>query len=63
MTVEMWMGIGAIIAIIGFIMLRIGMNMQAKGNRNAAMVTMFAWLFLIVGVMTAFSFFRVKYLS
>lgn len=63
MTVEMWMGLGIVVAIIGFVMWRIGMNMQTKGNRNAGMVTMIAWLFLMVGVMTAFSFFRVKYLS
>lgn len=63
MTVEMWMGLGIIVAIIGFVMWRVGMNMQAKGNRNAGMVTMIAWLLLMVGVMTAFSFFRVKYLS
>ena len=48
MTVEMW---------------RVGLSMQAKRNRNAGMVTMIAWLLLMVGVMTAFSFFRVKYLS
>ena len=61
MTVEMWIGI--IVAIIGFVMWRTGLSMQAKGNRNAGMITMIAWLFLMVGVMTAFSFFRVKYLS
>jgi hypothetical protein len=63
MTVEMWMGLGIVVAIIGFIMWRVGLNMQAKRNRNAGMVTMIAWLLLMVGVMTAFSFFRVKYLS
>ena len=56
MTVEMWMGLGIVVAIIG-------LSMQAKRNRNAGMVTMIAWLLLMVGVMTAFSFFRVKYLS
>ena len=59
MTVEMWMGLGIVVAIIGFIMWRAGLSMQAKRNRNAGMVTMIAWLLL----MTAFSFFRVKYLS
>lgn len=63
MTVEMWMGLGIIVAVIGFIMWRVGMHMQTKGNKNAGMVTMIAWLLLMVGVMTAFSFFRVKYLS
>ena len=58
MTVEMWMGLGIVVAIIGFIMWRAGLS-----NRNAGMVTMIAWLLLMVGVMTAFSFFRVKYLS
>ncbi len=63
MTVEMWMGLGIIVAIIGFVMWRVGLSMQAKGDRNAGMVTMIAWFCLIVGIMTAFSFFRVKYLS
>ena len=30
MTVEMWMGLGIVVAIIGFIMWRVGLNMQAK---------------------------------
>ena len=37
MTVEMWMGLGIVVAIIGFIMWRVGLNMQAKRNRNAGM--------------------------
>ena len=52
MTVEMWMGLGIVVAIIGFIMWRAGLSMQAKRNRNAGMVTMIAWLLLMVGVMT-----------
>ena len=48
MTVEMWMGLGIVVAIIGFIMWRVGLNMQAKRNRNAGMVTMIAWLLLII---------------
>ena len=43
MTVEMWMGLGIVVAIIGFIMWRAGLSMQAKRNRNAGMVTMIAW--------------------
>ena len=54
MTVEMWMGLGIVVAIVGFIMWRVGLSMQAKRNRNAGMVTMIAWLLLMVGVMTAF---------
>ena len=30
MTVEMWMGLGIVVAIIGFIMWRAGLSMQAK---------------------------------
>ena len=63
MTVEMWMGLGIIVAIVGFVLWKTALSMQAKRNRNAGMVTMIAWLLLMVGVMTAFSFFRVKYLS
>lgn len=63
MTVEMWMGLGIIVALIGFVMYRVGLNMQHKGNKNGGMLTMIAWLLMMVGVMTAFSFFRVKYLS
>ena len=48
MTVEMWMGLGIVVAIIGFIMWRAGLSMQAKRNRNAGMVTMIAWLLLMV---------------
>lgn len=49
MTVEMWMGLGIVVAIIGFIMWRAGLSMQAKRNRNAGMVTYdsvvhFSWL-------------------
>ena len=43
MTVEMWMGLGIVVAIIGFIMWRVGLNMQAKRNRNAGMVTSHGW--------------------
>lgn len=32
MTVEMWMGLGIVVAIIGFIMWRVGLSMQAKRN-------------------------------
>ena len=49
MTVEMWMGLGIVVAIIGFIMWRAGLSMQAKRNRNAGMVTMIAWLLLMDG--------------
>ena len=63
MTVEMWMGLGIVVAIIGFIMWRAGLSMQAKRNRNAGMVSTIAWLLIMVGVMITFSFFRVKYLS
>ena len=28
MTVEMWMGLGIVVAIIGFIMWRVGLSMQ-----------------------------------
>ena len=35
MTVEMWMGLGIVVAIIGFIMWRAGLSMQAKRNRKA----------------------------
>ncbi len=34
MTVEMWMGLGIVVAIIGFIMWRAGLSMQAKRNRK-----------------------------
>ena len=34
MTVEMWMGLGIVVAIIGFIMWRAGLSMQAKRNRS-----------------------------
>ena len=63
MTVAMWMVLVIFVAFICVIMWRSGLSMQAKRNRNAGMVTMIAWLLLMVGVMTAFSFFRVKYLS
>ena len=64
MTVEMWMGLGIVVAIIGFIIMwRAGLVCRQKETGNAGMATMIAWLLLMVGVMTAFSFFRVKYLS
>ena len=46
MTVEMWMGLGIVVAIIGFIMWRAGLCMLAKRNRYAGMVSMIAWLLL-----------------
>lgn len=63
MTVEMWMGLGVVVALIGLVLYRIGLSMQNKGNKNGGILTLIAWLLLMVGVMTAFSFFRVKYLS
>lgn len=60
MTVEMWMGLGIVVAIIGFIMWRAGLSMQAKRNRNAGMVTMIAWLLLMVGVMNRIFIFQSK---
>lgn len=63
MTMEMWMGLGVIVALIGFVLYRVGLSMIHKGNKNGGMFTTIAWLFIIVGVMTAFSFFRAKYLS
>lgn len=63
MTVEMWMGLGIIIAIIGFVLWKTALNLKTKGNRNAGMFSTIAWLLIMVGVMTTFSFFRVKYLN
>ena len=37
MTVEMWMGLGIIVAIVGFVLWKIALNQKAKGNRNAGM--------------------------
>ena len=63
MTVEMWMGLGIIVAIVGFVLWKTALNLRAKGNRNAGMFSTIAWLLIMVGVMITFSFFRVKYLS
>ena len=46
MTVEMWMGLGIVVAIIGFIMWRVGLSMQAKRNRNAGMAVSYTHLTL-----------------
>ena len=46
MTVEMWMGLGIVVAIIGFIMWRAGLSMQAKRNRYGyydSVVTSHGW--------------------
>ncbi len=63
MTVEKYMMIGVIVAIVGFVLYRFGQILDKRGNKNGALISMVAWLFIIVGVMTSFSFFRVKYLS
>lgn len=63
LTVDMWMGLGIIVALIGIVLYRVGLSMQSKGNKNGGIFTMVAWLLIMVGVMTAFAFFRVKYLS
>ena len=63
MTVEMWMGLGIIVAIVGFVLWKTALNLRAKGNRNAGMFSTIAGLLIMVGVMITFSFFRVKYLS
>ena len=63
MTVEMWMGLGIIVATVGFVLWKTALNLRAKGNRNAGMFSTIAWLLIMVGVMITFSFFRVKYLS
>ena len=52
MTVEMWMGLGIIVAIVGFVLWKTALNLST-----------IAWLLIMVGVMITFSFFRVKYLS
>ena len=38
MTVEMWMGLGIIVAIVGFVLWKTALNLRAKGNRNAGML-------------------------
>ncbi|MFQ9749754.1 MAG: hypothetical protein ACLRYY_13350 [Anaerobutyricum soehngenii] len=64
MTVEMWMGLGIIVAIVGFVLWKTALNLRAKGNRNAGMFSYDKRGYLLmVGVMITFSFFRVKYLS
>lgn len=63
MTVEMWMGICVAVAIVGVIMNRLGFAMKNKGNKNGALISLIGWLFIMVGVMVGFSFFRLKYLS
>jgi hypothetical protein len=44
MTVEMWMGLGIIVAIVGFVLWKTALNLRAKGNRNAGMFSTIAWL-------------------
>ena len=63
MTVEMWMGLGIIVAIVGFVLWKTALNLRAKGNRNAGMFSTIAWLLIMEGVKITFSFFLVKYLS
>ena len=54
MTVEMWMGLGIIVAIVGFVLWKTALNLRAKGNRNAGMFSTIAWLLIMVGVMITF---------